>query len=195
MVPQFTSWYNSGQFPDTKNQCFVIVFAHPDDECMFFAPTIFSLRSQGHSVYLLSLSAGNYNTDERIRRMEIIKATQALNIIDIVENVTTQANCPNVITFDSYGISGHVNHRSIGRTYFPFHSGITVYRLRSVSLWRKYLSLFELPFNALYKGYKAVCPLSFSLNAMRKYKSQLKWFRVLYMLLSRYACMNELVVD
>lgn len=36
----------------------LIVIAHPDDECMFFGPTIFRLCEQGAEVYLLCLSNG-----------------------------------------------------------------------------------------------------------------------------------------
>lgn len=38
----------------------LIVTAHPDDECMFFGPTIFRLCEQGAEVYLLCLSNGNF---------------------------------------------------------------------------------------------------------------------------------------
>lgn len=36
----------------------LLVIAHPDDECMFFGPTIFRLCEQGAEVYLLCLSNG-----------------------------------------------------------------------------------------------------------------------------------------
>lgn len=36
----------------------LIVVAHPDDECMFFGPTIFRLCEQGADVHLLCLSNG-----------------------------------------------------------------------------------------------------------------------------------------
>jgi N-acetylglucosaminylphosphatidylinositol deacetylase len=36
----------------------LLVIAHPDDESMFFAPTLHSLHSQGASVRILCLSNG-----------------------------------------------------------------------------------------------------------------------------------------
>ena len=37
----------------------LIVIAHPDDECMFFAPTVLALtRSGQHDVFLLCVSSG-----------------------------------------------------------------------------------------------------------------------------------------
>ena len=39
----------------------LFVIAHPDDECMFFAPTILALtRSGQYDVFLLCLSSGNH---------------------------------------------------------------------------------------------------------------------------------------
>lgn len=38
----------------------LIVVAHPDDECMFFGPTIFRLCEQGADVHLLCLSNGMF---------------------------------------------------------------------------------------------------------------------------------------
>lgn len=46
------------QFPDCKRV--LIVIAHPDDESMFFGPTILSLTKRNDcQVYLLCLSNGN----------------------------------------------------------------------------------------------------------------------------------------
>ena len=39
-----------------RNVLFVI--AHPDDECMFFGPTIIHLTAAGHKVHLICLSTG-----------------------------------------------------------------------------------------------------------------------------------------
>ena len=37
----------------------LILTAHPDDECMFFTPTILGLQEQGHRVYIVCLTKGN----------------------------------------------------------------------------------------------------------------------------------------
>lgn len=36
----------------------LLVTAHPDDETVFFAPTVTALHSYGHEVYLLCLTTG-----------------------------------------------------------------------------------------------------------------------------------------
>lgn len=37
----------------------LILIAHPDDECMFFSPTILGLLVKGHRVFVVCLSKGN----------------------------------------------------------------------------------------------------------------------------------------
>lgn len=88
----------------------LIVTAHPDDECMFFGPTILSLtrRQPNCQVYLLCLSkglhlynfilnmiyyisfficiSGNYEQKGNIRKTELWKASAVLNIR--MENIT-----------------------------------------------------------------------------------------------------------
>lgn len=45
---------------NNANVTALIVTAHPDDECMFFAPTIIRLRELNVSVHLLCLSEGTH---------------------------------------------------------------------------------------------------------------------------------------
>lgn len=49
---------------DTRNRRVLFVIAHPDDECMFFAPTILALSHCGqYDVFLLCLSSGDFFVD------------------------------------------------------------------------------------------------------------------------------------
>jgi len=41
-----------------KKKKVLVVTAHPDDECMFFAPTILGLRKKGIEVNLLCMTTG-----------------------------------------------------------------------------------------------------------------------------------------
>ncbi len=41
-----------------KHQIVLLVTAHPDDECMFFSPTILGLLDSGAKVHLMCLSKG-----------------------------------------------------------------------------------------------------------------------------------------
>ena len=40
----------------------MLLIAHPDDECMFFGPTVQRLRDSGVSLHLISLSTGTQAT-------------------------------------------------------------------------------------------------------------------------------------
>ena len=39
----------------------LLVIAHPDDECMFFTPTLLGLARQGITAHVLCLSTGNFD--------------------------------------------------------------------------------------------------------------------------------------
>ncbi|XP_071519861.1 N-acetylglucosaminyl-phosphatidylinositol de-N-acetylase [Panulirus ornatus] len=118
----------------------LVVTAHPDDEVMFFGPTILHFtQREGALVYLLCLSTGNYYGQGRIRCQELWASCRLLgmsreNIIlyrcddlpddpDIMWPTVKTANLINqylhaldidmVVTFDMGGVSGHINHSAL----------------------------------------------------------------------------------
>ncbi|XP_027165787.1 probable N-acetylglucosaminyl-phosphatidylinositol de-N-acetylase isoform X1 [Coffea eugenioides] len=124
----------SAGLPSRKNV--LLVIAHPDDETMFFSPTINYLTSRGHNVYILCLSTGNADGIGGIRKEELYLASVVLkvpsqrvkvvdhpdlqdgfhkvwncNLLEIIikEEVDSKA-IDVIITFDNYGVSGHCNH-------------------------------------------------------------------------------------
>ncbi|KAF4072982.1 hypothetical protein AMELA_G00253760 [Ameiurus melas] len=105
-----------------------------------------------------------------------------------------------VLTFDEGGVSGHANHIAIYKAFshLAFVGRIPedcqVLSLQTISILRKYLSIFELPISWL-------LPSSFcciigpneykkAKEAMFHHRSQLLWFRRLYILFSRYMFVN-----
>lgn len=58
----------------------LLVTAHPDDECMFFAPTLLSLKRAGVRVSLLCLSEGNCDGLGGIRKEELKQSALLLGI-------------------------------------------------------------------------------------------------------------------
>lgn len=44
----------------------LLITAHPDDEAMFFTPSILSLINQGYTVHLLCLSTGTYPIEAKL---------------------------------------------------------------------------------------------------------------------------------
>ena len=62
----------------------LLVIAHPDDEAMFFVPTIAHLVESGAQVHILCLSSGNYDGLGAVRSLElqasarVLRATKAV---------------------------------------------------------------------------------------------------------------------
>ena len=69
---------------NTINTIFVFVFAHPDDESMFFLPTIRSLVDAGQTVWFLCLTTGNYDGLGKIREKEMIEAGKVLGVSKVI---------------------------------------------------------------------------------------------------------------
>uniref|UniRef100_A0A8C3WH24 N-acetylglucosaminyl-phosphatidylinositol de-N-acetylase n=1 Tax=Catagonus wagneri TaxID=51154 RepID=A0A8C3WH24_9CETA len=114
----------------------LLVTAHPDDEAMFFAPTILGLTRLGHRLSLLCFSAGNYYNQGEIRKKELLQSCDVLGIppssVTVIDNRdfpddpavrwdtgrvanvllrhVEQNGIDLVVTFDEAGVSGHSNH-------------------------------------------------------------------------------------
>lgn len=58
----------------------VLVIAHPDDEAMFFGPTITSLTVNKRDVHILCLSTGNYDGLGHVRTKELIQSCATMGI-------------------------------------------------------------------------------------------------------------------
>ncbi|KAG9281685.1 N-acetylglucosaminyl-phosphatidylinositol de-N-acetylase [Astyanax mexicanus] len=204
----------------------LLVTAHPDDECMFFAPAVLQLVQSGAAVRLLCLSSGNYYNQGAQRKKELLASCAVLGIpashVTVVENKelpddpkaewstaltsmlihkhikTHSINM--VLTFDEGGVSGHTNHIAIYRAVSHLASsrripeGCQVLTLRTISILRKYLSILELPISWMLSS-SACCVVGaeeyrIAKEAMLCHRSQLLWFRRLYILFSRYMFIN-----
>jgi len=127
-------------FPSTCKR-FLFIIAHPDDESMFFGPTLVHLARNPkiQSLKLLCLSTGNYRNEGLTRKRELYSACIALGIKEediTVLNYTKLKDDPRVrwreellcevllheiistdtdavVTFDRGGVSGHKNHTSV----------------------------------------------------------------------------------
>lgn len=119
----------------------LFVIAHPDDECMFFGPTIVSLVQSKAQVYLVCLSVGDMYGHGKDRKKELWSACETLGInssliwlynhdklkddpkvewrAGLVASMILRAvetlDIDTIITFDKRGVSGHKNHISIYR--------------------------------------------------------------------------------
>ncbi|KIH92586.1 hypothetical protein SPBR_03147 [Sporothrix brasiliensis 5110] len=119
----------------------LIVTAHPDDECLFFAPSILGVLDRNRGVHgsLISISTGNNYGIGDLRKKELVGSCTALQIdparclaLDhpdlqdnptkwwdtallqtVVQEYIDKWNIDAIITFDEGGVSGHINHRAV----------------------------------------------------------------------------------
>lgn len=72
----------SSTFPTFRGKRIVLLIAHPDDEAMFFSPTVLSLTRPdlGNHVKILCLSTGNADGLGSIRRQELVKSCLLLGL-------------------------------------------------------------------------------------------------------------------
>lgn len=155
----YVKFASVNSFKRSKSKLNVLfVIAHPDDECMFFAPTILSLLREGHNVYLVCLSKGDYYNQGDLRKKELIASCSKLGIlpyhVTIVDDesfkdgpdyewdidklgerilsVIKRVSAESVITFDKAGVSGHANHVAVSRAVDKLHQG---HQLENVSVF------------------------------------------------------------
>lgn len=252
--------YISYSFPQLRGKRICLLIAHPDDEAMFFAPTLLAITRPelGNHVKILCLSTGNADGIGETRKKELMKSGLLLGLRDekdilvlnkplfpdsmtttwhpgLISNHLTALFAPNMasipsnqpprcnidalITFDSSGVSGHPNHKSLYKGAVKFleaimhrHPGwqrpVSVYTLTSVNILRKYASLMDAPLSIASAVWArkelgaAPTPLLFvsgpgnvrkAQQAMyQAHKSQMKWFRWGWIALSRYMVINDL---
>eukprot|EP01134_Creolimax_fragrantissima_P000762 CFRG0762T1 len=128
----------SAEANGTENRHPVLVLiAHPDDECMFFAPSILAISKSSRPVHVLCLSTGNYAGLGSVRSRELVASCEVLgvpvsrctvlddkrfqdgpnswdkkDVAEIVSQYVHHHKIDTVLTFDFGGISGHPNHIS-----------------------------------------------------------------------------------
>ena len=139
-------------FPDRhpRRRIALLVFAHPDDEAMFFSPTLLHLKRQGWQIHFMCFSTGDADGKGKVRAAELSKSAlmygvSRLALVDdprtrdgmaqvwdegyIAETVRTYSahhQAGLIVTFDLLGVSGHPNHVAVAR-------GV----LQAVGEWKK----------------------------------------------------------
>ncbi|KAG4304662.1 hypothetical protein PORY_002055 [Pneumocystis oryctolagi] len=180
--------------------------SHPDDEVMFFGPSIFQIKKD-NEIYLLCLSNGNAEGLAKIRKEELMKSCNILGIfhknIKIIENSSLQDSMtsywdPNIIsqlvsefvieknidiiiTFDHLGISKHPNHIACYHGVFAFLNSLetrkpSVYVLITVSILRKYVLFFDLFITMALYIYYRCLYIGFSKLFRNKNKNHVLYF-------------------
>ncbi|TGZ85413.1 LmbE-like protein [Ascodesmis nigricans] len=126
--------------PVFTSKSIILLIAHPDDEAMFFSPTLLGLTSlPGVRVSVLCLSSGDADGLGSVRKGELVESCRRLGVTEregwvrVVEDAELQDSmsltwpsstiadklsehadsADMIITFDGRGISGHPNHISL----------------------------------------------------------------------------------
>jgi N-acetylglucosaminylphosphatidylinositol deacetylase len=81
----FTSTFFASSFPlppELRNKRIVLLIGHPDDEAMFFAPSVLALTrpGNGNHVQIICLSTGNAIGEGEIRKGELLNSARRLGI-------------------------------------------------------------------------------------------------------------------
>lgn len=127
----------------------LVLTAHPDDECMFFAPAIIAMRAENISVSALCLSTGNATGLGATRRSELFASYAVLGVpseqIVALDNPALQDGMNEywdpkdiavalksylelhpidlIVTFDTGGITQHPNHCPLSHALESFPTG------------------------------------------------------------------------
>ncbi|SPQ22994.1 639a7789-5f66-48dc-94c0-d87af1cab84a [Thermothielavioides terrestris] len=119
----------------------LIVTAHPDDECLFFSPSILGVLDRNRAITggLLVMSTGNNYGLGDVRKKELQGSCKALGIhsercvamdhpelqdnprvwwnTELIESIVHEHvkkwQIDAILTFDEGGVSGHLNHRAV----------------------------------------------------------------------------------
>lgn len=189
--------------PET-NPKVLFVFAHPDDETMFFAPAILTLRHQKIPIYFLCLSSGDHEGRGGERRRELIQLGKHLGISEenieiksyrdqpdlywdgdeIATDINSAVNrwsITTVISFDERGVSGHANHISCYRGLRKYRGNAKRYKL---------ISRMKSDENAdICVKVNSWC---YAMQMLSYHKSQFTWWRKLGIILGRHTYHNQL---
>lgn len=191
----------------------LLVTAHPDDEAMFFQPTISEL-SDDYVLHLLCMSGSEERQEElkdscRNLGIDHFECVTSDRLVDGLkekwdeEEIRTRVleyarghNIKAVFTFDERGVSSHPNHIAVSKalstvaTRDKTDHSIKFYQLESVNLLRKYSGCLDLMWSMLSNFlFAKFSPLA-AYRAMSVHRSQFVWYRRLFVLFSRYSYVN-----
>ncbi|KXT08968.1 hypothetical protein AC579_4033 [Pseudocercospora musae] len=171
--------YMTRSFPTLTGKRICLVIAHPDDEAMFFAPTLLALTNPalGNQFVILCFSSGDADGLGHIRKKELVKSALHLGIrssehvvvSDFQDSMTqtwdskliaqnlaklfaSPASIDVLITFDERGVSGHPNHVSLYHGCVAFLKSL----MQGRSGWECPVKLYTLTSTNVVRKYSSV---------------------------------------
>lgn len=163
-----------------------------------------------------------YTTVKRLNDARLQDSMEALwpadHISSVISSHIKTHPVEALITFDKRGVSDHLNHMATynGTRDLAVARNMPLYVLPTLEVWEKYISVpFAVWETITYSGHPVVevkgksakyepakeiqvlaSPKQYwtAVRAMLKHKTQLEWFRYLYVVFSRYMFANRLVL-
>ncbi|ORX37397.1 putative deacetylase LmbE-like domain-containing protein [Kockovaella imperatae] len=214
---------------DHQERSVLVLTAHPDDEAMFFAPSILYLIESGWDVYGLCLSTGNATGLGEIRKRELVESYRILgvsadkvyhldepslqdgmniiwepeaHILPYLQAHLEKQPVKHILTFDAYGVTQHPNHMNLPRAAQAIGPAVKVITLKSPSVLSKFTGVLWILYHKLFSRSDPDVAIVISsprqwwagIRGMLEHRSQLVWFRWLYLAFSRLMWVNELVL-
>ena len=196
----------------------LLLFAHADDDAMFFTPTIEYLRKNfiEYHMHLFSSNAArryeftqaakyykceNITISEEGKFIDGMKENwDIMSLAEEVKQIVFDNSIQTIITFDKDGVSGHLNHCRIHDALNLIHNmcpHVQILTLKSQNKVRKYLHFIDCLYYLFEKDDEntvttVVDTASHALTAMNCYPSQLTWYRYTYLFFSTYCKINRL---
>jgi N-acetylglucosaminylphosphatidylinositol deacetylase len=221
-----------------RRKAALVLTSHPDDESYFFAPTIQALKAANVETHLVCLSDGGAGGDGETRKKELLRVKElfelegmciveaedlmdgmanawpAKTVMTVLDEYTGGAptTFDYVVTFDSGGVSGHLNHvctyegtkqwieeRKMSVSAAGDRGGCPqVWVLETTNAVRKLSGALDFAnsyLESLIDSRRVFVPSASPievLKAVRLHASQFVWYRKLFVVFSRYTYMNTL---
>ena len=177
------SIYSIKNSSQTTNRKGAILFsiAHPDDESMFFTPTISALVDEGREIYLQSFSSGNYESKGEVRIKELQQSCSLFGLKkenvfvhdhpqlqdgpqnkwdqEIIKNLMKEKvlkhDISTIISFDPLGVSNHPNHVSVASSLLKLKKELKIEKITKNSIDEE-IFFFQLESVSFFRKYLAI---------------------------------------
>lgn len=165
------------------------------------------VKELGYAAYMVGLPPANVSVVDEPALQDSMDAQWDPSVVsEVVAKYAKEFDSSIFITFDDYGVSGHPNHIAVSKGVEKYANEaavpgdeLLVVQLQSVPIYRKYLFVIDAAFSRILDimdGRGTVFSGQTDYHRVRQamtsgHKSQMTWFRYLYVSFSRYMIANS----